>query len=225
MQYIQVTAGVVAAILTAALCQPASGQDGPSKETPIHVSKGLPPRATPGDYLAHAQVGKFTIASEFAGHSVPTQEALLTTEDYIVVEVAMYGPPAASLKLSYADFSLRFKGKKNILPAQPYTFVFKSLRDPDWINPDAGDAKASKTSIGGGGGAGQDSTPKVVHIPLPLERAMEQKVQNAVLPEAEHELPGAGLIFFQYRGKTDNLNGIDLIYDGPAGKVTLPLHP
>jgi hypothetical protein len=224
MQSFQATMGRVAAVLIVALCRVASGQDTPNKDAQIHVAKGLPPRATPGDYLAHAQTGKFTIAAEFAGHSVPTQEALLTTEDYIVVEVAMYGPPDASLKLSYADFSLRFKGKKNILPAQPYTFVFKSLRDPDWVNPDAGDAKASKTSIGGGG-AGQDATPKVVHIPLPLERAMEQKVQNAVLPETERVLPGAGLIFFQYRGKTENLNGLDLIYDGPAGKATLPLHP
>ncbi|MGD1092418.1 MAG: hypothetical protein ABSB35_10550 [Bryobacteraceae bacterium] len=223
MQSFQATIRIVAAVLTVSLCQLASAQDTANKDAQSHVAKGLPPRATPGDYLAHAQAGNFTIAAEFAGHSVPTQEALLSTEDYVVVEVGMFGPPEARLKLTYADFSLRLNKKKTVLPAQPYTFVFKSLKDPDWTPPDAAEAK-SKTSIGGGG-AGEDNTPKVVHIPLPLERAMEQRVQNAVLPEAEHVLPGAGLIFFQYRGKTDNLNSIDLIYDGPAGKVTLPLHP
>ena len=66
------------------------------------------------------------------------------------------------------------------------------------------------------------SLPPVVHIPIGLERAMEQRVQRASLPEGDRPLPEAGLIFFEHRGKTASA---ELIYTGPAGKATLTLHP
>jgi hypothetical protein len=62
-------------------------------------------------------------------------------------------------------------------------------------------------------------------VPVPLQRAMAQRVQRASLPEGERNLPQAGLLFFQYRGKTKNLQSLELIYDGPAGKATLKLQP
>jgi hypothetical protein len=65
----------------------------------------------------------------------------------------------------------------------------------------------------------------VVHIPIEIERKWEQRVQKAALPEGDRALPEAGLIFFQYHGKTDKLDSIELIYTGPAGKATLKLHP
>jgi hypothetical protein len=58
-----------------------------------------------------------------------------------------------------------------------------------------------------------------------VQRAMAQRVQRASLPEGDRPLPKAGLIFFQYRGKTQNLQSLELIYDGPAGKATLKLQP
>ena len=54
---------------------------------------------------------------------------------------------------------------------------------------------------------------------------MEQKVQKATLPEGDRALPVAGLIFFQYHGKTQSIKSLELIYDGPAGKATLMLQP
>jgi hypothetical protein len=35
----------------------------------------------------------------------------------------------------------------------------------------------------------------------------------------------AGLIFFQYGGKTKGMKSLELIYDGAAGKATLKLQP
>jgi hypothetical protein len=54
---------------------------------------------------------------------------------------------------------------------------------------------------------------------------MAQRVQKAALPEGDRTLPQAGLIFFQYRGKTQSIHSIELIYVGPAGKATLTLQP
>jgi hypothetical protein len=54
---------------------------------------------------------------------------------------------------------------------------------------------------------------------------MAQRVQKATLPEGDRALPLAGLIFFQYRGKTQGIHSIELIYAGPAGKASLTLQP
>lgn len=217
----------MAAALALVLVQGASGQEAQTTGAPTTREKGLPPRATPGDYQAHAQAGAITIAAESAGHSVPTPEAVFTTDDYVVVEVGLFGQPGARLQLSYQDFSLRINGKKSPSTAQPYELVFKSVKDPNWTPPEKAESK-SKTSIGSGGGAGQSdigSTPAPVHIPIEVERAMDQRVQKAALPEGERVLPEAGLIFFQHRGKISSIRSMELIYSGPAGTATLPLQP
>jgi hypothetical protein len=212
--------------LTAALCLCAQGQDPQTKAAQIEA-KGIPPRAAPADYLTQGKAGTVTIAAEFKGHSVPTADATLSTEEYVVVEVALFGPPEARLKLSFEDFSIRVNGKKASTPSSEYASVFASLKDPEWEPPEKVEAK-SKTSIGGGGKGGQaDSNmpPPVVHIPIELQRAMQQKVRKAALPEGDRALPQAGLIFFQYRGKAQGIHSIELIYAGPAGAASLALQP
>ena len=209
---------VTGVVLAATLCLYA-------QEARPGEAQGLPPRAAPTDYLSQGKVGDVTIAAEFDGHSVPTEEQTLTTEDFIVVEVALFGPPGARTEISRDDFSLRVNSKKTPLPSQSYVVVASSLRDPTWVSPDAEKAKeSSKTSIGGGGG-GQDSgsTPPVIHIPIEMQRSMTQHTQKAALPLGDRALPQAGLLFFQYRGKEKGINSIDLIYSGAAGKGTVAL--
>jgi hypothetical protein len=187
--------------------------------------KGMPPRATAADYEAHAQVGALTVAAEFRGHSVPTLEGTLSTEDYVVIETGLFGSPEARIKLSSGDFSLRINGKKSPLPSQPYGLVVGSVKDPEW-EPPVPAAPKSKTSLGGGGkGEQTDAPPAPVQIPIPVQRAMAQHVQRVSLPEGDRALPQAGLIFFQYRGKAQSIHSIELLYSGPAGKATLMLHP
>src|SRR5580658_4398072 len=122
---------IVAAVLAAVFCQYALGQEAQSNAAKtnappgsaprtIEPSKGVPPRATPNDYLAHAPAGKYTIAAEYDGHSVPDPQSILTNENYVVIEVGFFGPPDARLPLSYTDFSLRVNGKKTAYPAQGY---------------------------------------------------------------------------------------------------------
>jgi hypothetical protein len=202
---------LIFAVLTAVLCQYALGQD----------AKGLPPRATPGDYQAHIQAGSVTLAAEFTGHSLPTPDAVLTTENYVAVEVGFFGPPGAHLNFSPGDFSLRINGKKTPSPAQPYAVVFKSLKDPNYVTP-GGNAKSSKTSLGGGADQNASPLPPIVHIPIDVERTMEQRVQKAALPEGDRPLPQAGLIFFEHHGK---VSSVELTYTGPAGTAILTLQP
>jgi hypothetical protein len=219
-------------VLTAILCGYGLAQEAPSNSAPGNVartpeaSKGMPPRATPGDYQAHVQAGMVTIAAEFAGHSIPDPQSALSTEDYVVVEVGLFGPPDARLRLSYTDFSLRINGKKTPLPAQGYELVFKSLKDPEYEPPGSTGPKEKPGALTtGGSGKGQNDPgvlPPIVHIPIAVSRGWEQRVQKASLPEGERLLPAAGLIFFDHRGKS---NSLELIYNGPAGKATLTLQP
>jgi hypothetical protein len=201
------------------------GARAPGQDTPTKESKGMPARVSPAEYQAQAQAGAVTVAGEFMGHSVPTAEGTYTTDDYVVVEAALFGAPQARAKLSIADFSLRINGKKAAVSSQPYELAFKSLKDPEWEPPSKPESK-SKTSIGGAGGGGDaGSTPAPVHMPMELRRAMEQRVQRASMLEGDRALPQAGLLFFDYRGKTQSIRSLELIYSGSAGNASLPLQP
>ena len=186
----------------------------------VRESTGLPPRATPADYQAQGKASKVTIGAEFSGHSVPTPEGPLTTEDFVVVEVGLFGAAGSSVQLSPDDFSLRINGKKAQASVSPL-MLLKSLKDPSWIPPDTGADKSSKTSFGGGGGGGgNDPPPAPAKMPVKMQLAIEKRTQKAALPQGERPLPQAGLLFFQYGGK---VKSAELIYNGPAGKVSIPL--
>jgi len=211
------------ALVAAAICLKVQGQPAPARDAQ-NEAKGLPPRATPADYQAHTQAGAVTIAAEFKGHSIPVVDgSTLTTEDYVVVELGIFGPDAARVKLAAGDFSLRINKKKTALESQPFGLVMSSVKDPEWEPPKS--AAKSKTSMGGGGEGESKDPPAPVKVPLPVQRAMAQRVQKAALPEGDRVLPQAGLIFFQHRGKVQNIQSLELIYEGPAGKATLNLQP
>lgn len=210
-----------AGVLVSALClnaqNSAPGPGAINKDAP-----NLPPRATAADYQSQAKAGSVTIAAEYDDHNLPTPDGPLTTEDYIVVETCLFGPPGAKLTLLPGDFSLRINGKKALLPAQPYGLVLKSLKDPYWIPPETDDDKKSKTMIGQGAEKDPSVLPRVVHMPIELQRAMEKKAQRASMPEGEHPLPVAGLLFFEHHGK---VNAVELVYNGAAGKANVVLQP
>ena len=215
-------------VLTAALSLCGQEPAPQSKDARPQGAQGLPPRVGPTDYQAQAKAGTVTIAADFVRHSVPTAQGPLSTEDFVVVETGLFGPPEARMQISLDDFSLRINGKKTILRSQPYGLILQSLKDPEYVPPEAAPSKSSKTSLGGGGGGGQgdsNSPPPVVHIPIEVQRAMALRTQKASLALGDRALPQAGLIFFQYRGKAQSINSVELIYSGSAGKATLALLP
>src|SRR5262245_56709593 len=79
--------------------------------------QGIAPRATPADYQSQTKVGDYTLAAEFTGHSISTPEGVLTTDEYVVVEAAVFGAADSKLQLSLSDFSLRVNGKKQPTPS------------------------------------------------------------------------------------------------------------
>ena len=217
----------ISAVLVLGVGMQAPGQEAATKEPRMNEAKGMPPRATPGDYQAQEKAGSVTIAAEFMGHSVPRPEGPLSTDDYVVVETGMFGATGTRTKLSLGDFSLRVNNKKKSpLPSQPFVLVERSLKDPSWVSPEEAEPKSkSKGGLSTGGQSDSNAPPPVVHVPIELQRAMAQYVQRSALPEGDRALPVAGLLFFQYRGRTKGIRSLELIYSGEAGKATLELQP
>ena len=174
-------------------------------------------RATPADYQTQTKVGNLTLAADFSSHSVTTPDAVYSTEDYVVVDAGFFGPAGSHLLLTWKDFSLRINGKKTAAPAENVIVVYKNLKDPEWEESVAVEAKASasKTSIGSGGNnSGPDASapPPKPKMPIALERRMEQRADKAALPEGDQPLPAGGLLFFSYHGRTKDIHSIVLIY-------------
>jgi hypothetical protein len=235
-----ISSALFAAVATVSIGQVASAQDAPARPAPAaavpaatptaRAAKGFPARANAGEYLSRAQAGTMTIGAEFDEHTAPMSDAtMLTTEDFVVVEVGLFGPAGAHAALSYSDFSLRINGKKAGLTVEPVAAVFRNLRDPQYSPPELAGAKPSKAGgLGTGAGGGQDGQPTepvVVHIPPEMERAMQIKAQNASLPEGDRALPVAGILFFRYSGLRKGIHTIELVYTGPSGKATVTLQP
>lgn len=206
----------------AAAQQTASPADAQPSET-----RGMPARATPADYQAHGKAGPLTLGAEFFQHTVPTPQGPLATEDYVVVEAGIFGPPGARTTVNPQDFSLRINGKKNPQQSEAYPNVFKSLKDPEWEPPESAAKSEAKTAIssGGKGGLNPGDPPPVVHPPFKLQRQWNQRMEKEAFPEGDRQLPQAGLLFFPYRGKASNIHSLQLIYNGPAGKAVLELQP
>jgi len=208
--------------------QDPNGNAGLLKE---NQAKGIPPRVAATEYQSHAQAGSVSIGAEFAAHSIPTPNHIFSAEDFIIVEAGFFGPPGAHLTLSRDDFALRINGKKMPFASEPFELVMKSLKDPEWQPPETeADKEAKKDSsggltTGGGGGGGEKLPPLPPKMPFPLRRAMELQVHQSMMEEGDRPLPQAGLLFFHWAGKTDNIKSLELIYSGAAGKATLDLQP
>jgi hypothetical protein len=214
---------ILAAALSLGAQEPAAPGNEARKEAQA-LPQGLPPRVAPTDYQAQAKAGTVTIAAEFTGHSVPTARGVLTTEDFVMVETGLYGPADARLQISLDDFSLRINGKKTPLRSEPFGLTLTSLKDPEWSPPDPAASK-SKGGLSTGGQGESSSPPPVVKIPVEVQRSMGLRTQKAALPLGDRPLPQAGLLFFRYRGKVQKIASLELLYEGPAGKATLKLHP
>ena len=200
-------------------------------------AQGTGTKAKPTDYPAHVQLDTVTLAAEYLVHTIPDPKGNLITRDYLVVEVAFFGPLYSRLKMSPDQFAVRINGKGSPLTAELPGMVAQSIKYPDTFA--RGSLNASATAGVGDGtvtvgprapqsrfpGDGNDRTagvgPTVTEVNE--ENKIEYRVQAASLPEGEKTLPCSGTIYFYYRGKIKNIHSLDLFYNGTMGKATLKL--
>lgn len=208
-----------------ALCATLGAQTAPAPDAPSpRATKGIPARSSATEYMGHGKVGALTIGADFDSHDIPTLESTLTAEDFVTVEVGIFGAPGAHATISATDFSIRINGKKSPTPSEGFAALSRNLRDPSWAPPEQKDKPKSRGGINTGGDQdGLGSTPAPVHIPPEMERAMRQQVGAAALPEGDRVLPVAGLLFFKYSGQAKGIHEVELVYEGSAGKGSIKL--
>jgi hypothetical protein len=201
-------------------------------------AQGTPPKTKAADYPVAVQVGTVTLAAEYLVHSLPTPKGTLIANDYLVVEVAFFGPSFSRLKMSPDNFTLRINGKGAPLSTEAPGMVSGSIKFPS-THPHleaAGSVGAGDGTISVGPrappsqfpGDGKDRTPTgqpPTVKEVELESSIDNRVLNATLPEGEHSLPRSGLLYFFFRGKIKNIHTLDLFYEGAMGKATLKLLP
>jgi hypothetical protein len=208
-------------------------------------AQGLPPRASPLDYPAHAALDKnFTLAAENLLHTLPTANGSLVANDYLVIEAAAFGPVKERIDLAAGNFTLVITMGKNTstVHADSSGSVAASIKFSDWtqrpgasLSGGVGDTGATiGTQTPAGHFPGDPSVRPPYPSPVPpqenpagIEREpavpIDERIQRASLPEGNSVAPVAGLLFFPFRGKTKSIKSLELVYDGPAGHVKLKL--
>lgn len=194
------------------------------------------PRSKASDYPAHVQMETVTLAAEYLVHSLPTPAGPLIAKDFLVVDVAFFGPPFSRLKISPDHFTLRINGHGEPLQAQLPGMVAGSIKFPDSTTHPSLTGAAS-VGIGNGQvvigprpppGDGNDrtaSTQPITQVQKEQEDTVDYRVQNASLREGEQSLPRSGLIYFPFQGRTKGIHSLQLLYNGPMGKTVLKLLP
>jgi hypothetical protein len=207
-------------------------------------AQGTPPKAKVSEYPVHASLDNgITLGAEYLVHAIPTSTGSQFTTDYLVVEVAFFSSRLTPVNLSSEHFLLRVNGQRVPLMTQSAGIVAASIKYPDWTD------KARLVGTAGVGNAqvifGQpqpverfpgdpnarplptrprapepeNPTGEATAPPIPIE----EQIERASLPTGDHVLPVSGVIFFPFRGKIKSLRSLELLYDGPAGKITLKL--
>jgi hypothetical protein len=197
---------------------------------------------TLADYPVHAALNDgITLAAENLVHSLPTPGGTLVANDYLVIEVAFFGPPKAHFKPNGGSFALRINHQKTALAPDPPGSVANSIQFSDWTQKPRLSASAgnddimigtSRTNVPHFPGDPTGSNPPVPgnspehdpNVPAKeLDTPIDQRVMNVSLESAGDAVPIHGLIYFQYLGNTKKIKSLELIYDGPLGKAILNL--
>jgi hypothetical protein len=210
------------------------------------AAQGTQPKAKVTEYPAHTTIGTLSIGAENWGHAISCADGATEVGDYIAVEVALYNEGNKPFTLSAGHFSLRLNGKKQVLYSQSLGIVQASLKYPGY------ERETDLTGYGGVGNGGVviggrpnverfpgDPRPQQRRVPFPSpappspgensaevrqpKLKPEEIVAKAALVEGEAHPPVSGFLFFAYKGKLKSIKKMELLYEGPAGAVSLAL--
>lgn len=195
------------------------------------AAQGIEPKANASDYPVHTRVGDLSIGAEYMVHSVSGPEVSFTTEDYLVVEVALY-PPRTGTMVRGREWTLRINGKGDELLTQTPGMVAHSMKYAD-LN------RRRRLVVGAG--------PVILGQPAPAERFpgdprgrrgqapgqvqtdeppvdLTEVIQRVALLEGDINRPISGYLFFPWRGKLSKIRKVELIWRPETGEpIVLPI--
>jgi hypothetical protein len=195
-------------------------------------------RPKPSDYPSQVKMDRLALGAEFMLRSITSSAGSFLTEDYLVIDVALYPAKGAPLAVAQSHFRLRLNGRKETLAPTPPGFVAAAFKYSDWERRPGVVATAGPVIIGrprsterfpGDPRPGQERLPSPPRAPDTSGVEKAERVSPAelavdeALPEAEFDRPVRGFLYFHYKGKTKSLKKVELLYDGPAGATALAL--
>lgn len=201
---------------------------------------GTEPRPKPADYEHHAAAGAgVSLAADFHGRGVPGPDGGVLLKNYVVVEAALFLPPGQRAALSTGQFRLKFDNRPAILAASPGEVAMQirlgDSEDPQQsatvqmgpaviaIDRPRGEERFPGDPMPGG----RPRTPKPPGSQESKESSPAETpwdlIKRVAIDEGEMGGTRAGMIYFRWREKLTKSKSIVLIYDGPAGRLTLPL--
>jgi hypothetical protein len=197
------------------------------------MAQGTDPKPKASEYPLQAQAGDVEIGAEYMVRSVSTPKASFLTDDYLVVEVALY-PGAGGITVNAQEWTLRVNGKKEELLTQAPGIVAASLKYPDWsrrpqlavgagpviigqpapVERFPGDNRPARTRVPG----------QIPRVPTQPDTGVEEEpvdindvITRAALPEGSFRGPVSGYLFFPWRGNPAKIKSVDLIYRPRSG--------
>jgi hypothetical protein len=196
------------------------------------LSAGTTPKKSAAEYPAHAGTDRAAVGAEYFVRAIPNDTEGVMAGDYLVVEVAVYPTGLRTLLLQPSDFRLRVNGRRTpLLPASP-NLVAAAIRHPDWEWRKGLEVGAGPLIIGGpertrrfpdDPSAPRQRPPAAVNPPRDPRDAAAETVMSLALDGLETAQPRSGLLYFHWKPKANKIRKLELIYEGAAGKVVIPL--
>jgi hypothetical protein len=189
------------------------------------------PKAKASEYPVHAAAGEIELGAEYFLHSIPSPRGMLFAQDYLVVEVAIFGSSKLPFATGPGRFHLRVNNGKLLLSPDSATFVVASMKHEDWngerphleVGAGMGDAGVTigRPTTGGRLPDGSDSRNRRTTTTGP--QFFEEWLPQAELIDMRKKLPISGMLFFPYTKKVKTIKKLELIYEGPEGSTALLL--
>lgn len=197
---------------------------------------GTTPKTNPSEYPAQVRLGSTVYGVEYMVRSIGSDKQTFITEDYLVVEVALFPDKGTSTSVDMRNFTLRLNGKKSALLAQTPGIVGASLKYPDWNRQTGVIASAGAGDRGiilgrpteverfpGDPRPSQRRLPRGPEAPT-VERPEQEPVDypaivvKMALPEGPIKYPVSGYLYFPHRGKLESIRKVELLIGGGAGE-------
>lgn len=199
----------------------------------------VPVKEAASKYYAHADLSEgVAVGADFLGRYLPVGGITVYSDEFVFIEVAIFGKSGKQVELKNDQFSLRINGTALAPQAPGVVTTFNNF--PEMVSrPEVvlGDG-AGQIEIGGPGKKSRFPGDDPAHTPTPLPQAPadpaggqvqhkapnpDELVRSAELPTGFHALPVAGYLFFHYEGKLKKIKHAELEYKGTLGRATLTL--
>jgi hypothetical protein len=199
--------------------------------TCLAAAAGTNPKPKVDEYPVHLKTTDLGIAAEYMVRTVFLDKQSITTDKYLVVEVALYPDPGRDVTVNAQHFTLRLNGKKDVRFPQAPSFVAASLKYSDWGHQRGVVASAGPVIIGRpapverfpGDNRDRNRMPRQSGGDAP-EIDIAEELNRIALQEGPTKKAVSGYLFFAFDGKLKSLKQVELLYQaGPGDPVVLRL--